>query len=65
MFYKINPCSNLFPTFGFRIITELSSLEDLPELKLTSYLTNGLTITRFEEIANDSFNSFCGSRLQP
>jgi len=33
MFYKINPCSKLFPTFGFRIITELSSLEDLPDLE--------------------------------
>jgi hypothetical protein len=26
-------CSKLFPTFGFRIITELSSPEDLPDLE--------------------------------
>lgn len=34
-------CSKLFPTFGFRIITELSSPEDFQILKLTSYPTNG------------------------
>ena len=26
-------CSKLFPTFGFRIITELSSPEDLPDIE--------------------------------
>ena len=31
--------SKLFPTFGFRIITELSSLEDLPDLE-TNKLSN-------------------------
>ena len=36
--------SKLFPTFGFRIITELSSPEDLPGLKLTSYPTNDRSI---------------------
>jgi len=32
-------CSKLFPTFGFRIITELSSPEDLPDLE-TDKLSN-------------------------
>jgi len=42
----------LFPTIGFRTINELSSLEDLPDLKLTSYPTNGFTIAGIQEIAN-------------
>jgi hypothetical protein len=37
----------LFPRTGFRIITELSSPEDLPDLKLTSYLTNTAIIVQF------------------
>lgn len=46
MFYQ-PLCSKLFPTIGFRIITELSSPEDLPDLepdKESNELIEGRTI---------------------
>jgi hypothetical protein len=46
MFLRSTLRSKLFPTVGFRIIIELSSPEDLPDLKLTSCLLNGCTIAR-------------------
>jgi hypothetical protein len=33
MFSRLTLAPKLFPTIGFRIITELSSLEDLPDLE--------------------------------
>jgi hypothetical protein len=39
MFCRPTLCSKLFPTIGFRIITELSSPEDLPDLE-TDKLSN-------------------------
>jgi hypothetical protein len=51
MFYRSTLYSKLFPTIGFRIITELSSPEDLPDLEMESYLTNGCTIARISRIA--------------
>ena len=51
MFYRSTLYSKLFPTIGFRIITELSSPEDLPDLEMESYLTNGCTIAHISRIA--------------
>jgi hypothetical protein len=47
--------SRLFPTVGFKIITELSSPEDFHALKATSYLNRGRKIAFFRLDCNRYF----------
>jgi len=44
MFYRSTPRFQTVPDHRVRIITELSSPEDFPDLKLASYPTNGGTL---------------------
>jgi hypothetical protein len=57
----------LFPVFGFQIITETSSLEDLPCLERDKHLSDASTLTGFRRIATtfgrqqmERLNKYCG-----
>jgi hypothetical protein len=58
--------SRLFPDFGSKIITELSSPEIYHALKVTSYLTEELILTLSHEIATGfSKKIFPQTKLSP
>jgi Tat protein secretion system quality control protein TatD with DNase activity len=52
--------SRLFPVIGIRIITELSSPEDLPDLEEMSNLSNAPIVHHFSGKANE-INQMAGS----
>jgi hypothetical protein len=61
---QIKPCSKLFPTTGFRIITELSSPEDLPDLE-TDKLSNERRHYRTSLVDSNGYaQSFGGAQIQ-
>jgi hypothetical protein len=62
LLFKTNRFSRLFPTIGFQIITEPSSLEDSPCSEITSYFTDESILPGSPAVASKIFNASGRSR---
>src|SRR5947209_8366705 len=59
--FRIALASRLFPIIGFRIITELSSPEDLPRLESDELSNKRLTSVFSAELASLSFGGYAAT----